>query len=80
MTQEGITHDVVPHFLQRFESAYLAQIQDFVDKVRTAEAPSVTAADAIAAMRISHAATISCGEGRAVRVNEVDAMTHTIAG
>jgi scyllo-inositol 2-dehydrogenase (NAD+) len=77
MTQEGIVHDVVPHFMQRFEGAYLAQIQDFVDRVRNAEAPSVTAADAIAAMRISLAATLSCGEGRTVAVSEVDALSHT---
>jgi len=69
MTQEGITHDVVPHFMQRFEGAYLTQIQDFVDRVRKAEAPSVTAADAIAAMRISSAATMSCREGRAVHID-----------
>jgi scyllo-inositol 2-dehydrogenase (NAD+) len=74
MTQEGITHDVVPHFMQRFEGAYLTQIQDFVDKVRKGEPPSLGAADAIAAMRISLAATISCREGRSVHVKEVDAM------
>jgi inositol 2-dehydrogenase len=72
MTQEGITHDVVPHFMQRFEGAYLTQIQDFVDRVRKAEAPSVTAADAIAAMRISIAATMACREGRTVHVREAD--------
>ncbi len=33
MTKEGITHDVVPYFMERFEGAYLAQIQDFVNKV-----------------------------------------------
>jgi predicted dehydrogenase len=33
MTEGGISHDVVPHFMQRFESAYLAQIQSFVDAV-----------------------------------------------
>jgi inositol 2-dehydrogenase len=80
MTQEGITHDVVPHFMQRFEGAYLTQIQDFVDRVRKAEAPSLTAADAIAAMRISLAATTSCREGRTVRVSEVDAMAHSNSG
>jgi scyllo-inositol 2-dehydrogenase (NAD+) len=74
MTQEGITHDVVPHFMQRFEGAYLTQIQDFVDKVRKGEPPSLRAADAIAAMRISLAATVSCREGRSVKVKEVDAM------
>jgi hypothetical protein len=40
----------------------------------------LTAADAIAAMRISLAATLSCREGRTVRVSEVDAMTHSNVG
>jgi len=72
MTQAGITHDVVPHFMQRFEGAYLTQIQDFVNKVQQGQKPSLTGADAIAAMRISLAATLSCHEGRPVEVSEVD--------
>ena len=32
MTREGISHDVVPHFMERFGNAYLAQIQDFVSQ------------------------------------------------
>jgi scyllo-inositol 2-dehydrogenase (NAD+) len=73
MTREGITHDVVPHFMQRFEGAYLTQIQDFVNKVLKGQPPSLTGRDAIAAMRISLAATLSQHEGRRVRVSEVDA-------
>jgi len=73
MTEAGITHDVVPYFLQRFETAYLTQIQDFVDKVRTGQNPSVTAHDAIAAMRISLAAGLSQKEGRPVEIREMDA-------
>jgi predicted dehydrogenase len=80
MTQKGIAHDVVPHFMQRFEGAYLTQIQDFVDKVRTGQSPSLGGADAIAAMRISLAATLSQHEGRPVRVSEVDAVAPTAAG
>jgi len=80
MTQEGITHDVVPHFMQRFEGAYLTQIQDFVNRVTAGEPPSLTGADAIAAMRISLAATLSCHERRPVQVSEVDVPLHTIAG
>jgi predicted dehydrogenase len=72
MTQEGITHDVVPHFMQRFEDAYLTQIQDFVNKVRTGQPPSLTGRDAIAAMRISLAATLSQHEQRPVQVSEID--------
>jgi inositol 2-dehydrogenase len=79
MTQEGITHDVVPHFMQRFEGAYLTQIQDFVDRVLKGQPPSLTGADAIAAMRISLAATLSCHEGRPVQVSEVDTPLQTIA-
>ncbi len=70
MTGEGITHDVVPHFMQRFERAYLAQIQDFVDNVLGDRPPRVTGADAVAALRISLAATRSCRENRPVEVRE----------
>ena len=70
MTGQGITHDVVPHFMQRFERAYLAQIQDFVDNVLEGRAPRVTGADAVAALRVSLAATKSYQENRPVQVSE----------
>jgi scyllo-inositol 2-dehydrogenase (NAD+) len=70
MTKEGITHDVVPYFMQRFESAYLAQIQDFVDNVLEGREPSITGADGIAAMRISLAATKSFKENRPVEMSK----------
>jgi inositol 2-dehydrogenase len=59
MTKEGITHDVVPHFMQRFEKAYRSQIQEFVENVLNGAQPSITGADAIAALQISLAATES---------------------
>jgi scyllo-inositol 2-dehydrogenase (NAD+) len=68
MTKEGIAHDAVPYFFERFESAYLTQIQDFVDNVRKGQRPSVTGADAIAAMRISLAANASFQEKRPVEI------------
>lgn len=71
MTSEGITHDVVPHFMQRFERAYLAQIQDFVDNVLEGRAPRVTGSDAVAALRISLAANRSLAENRPVEVAEI---------
>jgi inositol 2-dehydrogenase len=73
LTREGITHDVVPHFMERFESAYLAQIQNFVDNVLQARQPSITGADAVAALRISIAATTSLHEKRPVDVRGVEA-------
>jgi len=71
MTKEGITHDAVPHFMERFERAYLTQIQDFVDKVLNDQEPSITGADGVAALRISLAATKSFHEGRPVDVREI---------
>jgi len=73
LTRQGITHDVVPHFMERFEGAYLAQIQNFVDNVLQGRPPSITGADAVAALRISIAATTSLHEKRPVDVREVEA-------
>ena len=70
MTEEGITHDVVPHFMQRFERAYLGQIQDFVENVLGGREPTITGADGVAALRISLAATRSFQEKRPVEVAE----------
>ncbi len=72
MTEQGITHDVVPYFMARFETAYRAQIQDFVDKVLQGGQPTISGADAIAALRISLAATTSLKTGRPVEIRDVD--------
>jgi len=76
MTKEGITHDVVPHFMERFEAAYLTQIQDFVVNVLHGRQPSVTVADAVAALRVSQAATTSFAQSRPVQVSEVNFPPH----
>lgn len=64
----GITHDAVPYFMERFESAYLAQIQNFAEHVRKGLPPSITGADALAALAISVGANRSLREGRPVEV------------
>lgn len=63
MTKQGITHDVVPYFMERFEAAYLAQIQNFVNAVRSGAEPEVTGNDAVEAIRVALAATRSREEG-----------------
>ena len=73
MTPEGISHDAVPYFMERFENAYLAQIQNFVDHVRKGLPPFITGADAMAALRISVAANRSLREGRPVDIEELEA-------
>jgi inositol 2-dehydrogenase len=66
MTKEGITHDTVPYFPQRFEQAYVSQLQDFVNIVVNDEPPSVTCADGVAALNVSVAATQSFKEERPI--------------
>jgi inositol 2-dehydrogenase len=71
-SEHGLSHDIVPHFPQRFGAAYTAQIEHFVECLRTNKPPKVTAADARAALQTSIAATISQREGRVVYVKEVN--------
>jgi predicted dehydrogenase len=70
LTPEGISHDAVPYFMERFENAYLAQIQNFVEHVRQGLPPSIGGADAMAALRVSAAANRSMRERRPVDVEE----------
>ena len=68
MNKEGITHDTVPYFTERFEQAYVTQLQDFVENVREQKPPSVTCADGVAALQASAAATLSFKENRPVEI------------
>lgn len=72
LTKEGVTHDVVPHFPQRFGPAYTAQIEHFVECLQHDRPPAVTATDARAALLACLAATRSQHEGRVVSLDEVD--------
>lgn len=71
LTREGVTHDVVPHFMERFGDAYLAQIKDFVDNVLHDKEPSITAQDAISALIIGIAATRSYEENIPVEIKDI---------
>jgi len=71
LTKEGVTHDVVPHFMERFGDAYLAQIKDFVDNVLHEKEPSITAQDAISALVIGIAATRSYEENIPVEIKDI---------
>jgi len=71
LTAEGVTHDTVPYFMQRFDTAYVAQLRDFAKAVLDARAPSVTIEDGIEALEICLAATASQKTGRPVALAEV---------
>ena len=68
MTKEGISHDAVPYFMERFGDAYRAQIQDFINTLVKGGEPAVSGIDALEAIRISHAATQSLHERRIVEL------------
>ena len=68
MTKNGITHDTVPYFTERFEQAYITQLQDFVNNVLQGKPPSVTCADGVSALQASAAATLSFKENRPVKI------------
>ena len=70
MTKEGISHDAVPYFMERFGNAYLAQIQNFIDAVVNDREPTVSGADAVEAIRVSYAASQSFREGRIVELED----------
>lgn len=68
MTSQGVTHDTVPYFMERFGEAYAAEIRDFVACIRENRPPSVTGLDARQVTAIAIAATRSLDEGGPVNV------------
>jgi inositol 2-dehydrogenase len=74
MTKEGVSHDVVPHFMERFGESYYSQIQNFVDNVVQEKKPSITVRDGIAALQISIAATRSFKENRPIEIQDIKEM------
>ena len=64
MKANEISHDVVPGFYERFEKAYIAQLQNFVDNVLGDRPPAITPDDGLKALLIALAATKSLHENR----------------
>jgi inositol 2-dehydrogenase len=72
MTRQGVTHDTVPYFMERFGEAYAAEMRDFVACILEDRPPSVTGVDARQATAIGIAATLSLDEGRPVSMSEIN--------
>jgi inositol 2-dehydrogenase len=68
MTKDQIAHDTVPGFYERFEQAYISQLQDFVDNLVKGRPAPIVADDGIRAQRIAIAATKSLHSGKAEAV------------
>ena len=63
-TKGVIAHDTIPGFYERFEQAYLTQLQNFVDNVRLGRPAPIVCDDGIAVLRIALAATRSWKSGK----------------
>lgn len=71
LTRQGVTHDTVPYFMERFGEAYAEEIRDFVHCILENREPRAGGLDSRAATAIGIAATKSFDEGRPVLVSEV---------
>lgn len=71
MTKEGVCHDTVPYFMERFGTAYAEEIRGFIQTILSGSEPLAGAVDARAATAIGIAATRSLDENRPVMISEV---------
>jgi scyllo-inositol 2-dehydrogenase (NAD+) len=79
LTRQGVHHDVVPWFRERFTPAYEAQIDHFIECIQKDTPPLVGPADARASLQISLAAAQSQQEGRPIKVSEAqDLLAETM--
>lgn len=68
LKKSKVTHDVVPSWQERFEDAFVNEMQHFVNCVANNITPMVTGDDARKALQIALAATKSCRKGMPVGV------------
>lgn len=70
LTKEGVTHDVVPYFPERFCDAYVEQLYNFLNNIETGATPTITIEDGIAGLQVAVAATDSLHNKKEVNVKD----------
>jgi predicted dehydrogenase len=70
LTKEGVTHDVVPYFPERFCNAYVSQLNDFLNNLTNNLEPMIKIEDGIAGLQVAVAASVSLKENKIVRVSD----------
>ena len=70
MTKEGVSHDVVPYFPERFCDAYVNQLNDYLKNLSDGSEPMITIDDGIAGLQVAVAATDSLKKNEIVRVRD----------
>jgi inositol 2-dehydrogenase len=66
---EGVSHDVVPYFPERFGEAYVSQLIDYLHNLENDKAPMITIDDGITGLQVAVAATASLKEDSIKTVN-----------
>jgi scyllo-inositol 2-dehydrogenase (NAD+) len=69
----GVSHDTVPYFMERFRDAYTNQLQNFAQNVLNGRPAPITIDDGMEALRVGVAATRARESGGAVTVAEIRA-------
>jgi predicted dehydrogenase len=68
-TAEGVSHDHVYEFVERFKEAYEREMAHFVDCVANDREPEATGEDGLAALELALLARRSHEEGRPMKVS-----------
>jgi inositol 2-dehydrogenase len=69
--EHGVSHDIVPYFMERFRDAYTHQLQNFAKNVLQQREPPITIDDGLEALRIGVAATRARETGATVKVSDI---------
>jgi predicted dehydrogenase len=69
----GVSHDVVPYFMERFRDAYTNQLQNFAQNVLHQRPAPITIDDGLEALRVGVAATRAQQSGQTVTVATITA-------
>ena len=69
----GVSHDTVPYFMERFRDAYTNQLQNFAQNVLQGRPAPITIDDGMEALRVGVAATKAQAQGGAVTVADIKA-------
>jgi scyllo-inositol 2-dehydrogenase (NAD+) len=67
----GVSHDTVPYFMERFRDAYTNQLQNFAQNVLQGRPAPITIDDGMEALRVGVAATKAQATGGAVTVADI---------
>jgi predicted dehydrogenase len=70
LKEEGVIHDVVPYFPERFGEAFVSQLNDFLLNLKDEKEPMITIDDGIAGLQVAVAATSSLKNDKIEIVNQ----------